>query len=222
MKHKLFIAALILGLMMWGSCSDDPLPPPPQPVYECNDGIDNDGDGLIDLSDPGCNSATDNDEYTRPDPIEKFVGTYTLLGFALWGTEFGPRIDQDDVTSYSGTMYVYRSGYVVQEIELNGTRGRASGTIEIVTDGKWKTTSGGCTYDIKVDFNETTGLLRTVVRRASLAPCDYCWSCGQYVEENRWQKTGAAAPPNPSSSLVEEPGDGEIGSSLIGVWELLP
>jgi hypothetical protein len=28
----------------------------------CNDGIDNDGDGLIDTNDPGCDSADDNDE----------------------------------------------------------------------------------------------------------------------------------------------------------------
>lgn len=33
------------------------------PTYQCNDGIDNDGDGLIDYpSDPGCTSATDNSE----------------------------------------------------------------------------------------------------------------------------------------------------------------
>jgi hypothetical protein len=29
---------------------------------QCQDGVDNDGDGLIDLNDPGCLSATDNDE----------------------------------------------------------------------------------------------------------------------------------------------------------------
>ncbi|MBI5881342.1 hypothetical protein HZB90_04385, partial [archaeon] len=33
------------------------------PLTECSDGIDNDGDGLIDYpNDPGCSSATDNDE----------------------------------------------------------------------------------------------------------------------------------------------------------------
>lgn len=34
-------------------------------VYACNDGIDNDGDGKIDMNDPGCASATDNDEYNN-------------------------------------------------------------------------------------------------------------------------------------------------------------
>lgn len=31
-------------------------------TYQCNDGIDNDGDGLIDLNDPGCESSTDDNE----------------------------------------------------------------------------------------------------------------------------------------------------------------
>ncbi|MEK7159644.1 MAG: hypothetical protein AAB766_04065, partial [Patescibacteria group bacterium] len=31
-------------------------------VYQCGDGLDNDGDGAIDLNDLGCSSATDNDE----------------------------------------------------------------------------------------------------------------------------------------------------------------
>ena len=31
------------------------------PIYECNDGLDNDGNGLIDYpADPYCSSATDN------------------------------------------------------------------------------------------------------------------------------------------------------------------
>jgi|GEM_PF-949707 len=37
-------------------------------TYQCNDGIDNDGDGLVDLQDPGCASAEDNDETNDPPP----------------------------------------------------------------------------------------------------------------------------------------------------------
>ena len=37
---------------------------PPQ----CSDNIDNDGDGLIDMADPGCSSSDDNDEYNEPEP----------------------------------------------------------------------------------------------------------------------------------------------------------
>lgn len=34
----------------------------PPPVTQCSDGIDNDGDTFVDLSDPGCSGPTDNDE----------------------------------------------------------------------------------------------------------------------------------------------------------------
>ena len=37
-------------------------------TYQCSDGIDNDGDGLVDLSDPGCASAEDNDETNETPP----------------------------------------------------------------------------------------------------------------------------------------------------------
>lgn len=36
------------------------------PTYQCNDGVDNDGDGRIDLNDFGCDSSTDNDETNAP------------------------------------------------------------------------------------------------------------------------------------------------------------
>ncbi|MFH1770975.1 MAG: myxococcus cysteine-rich repeat containing protein [archaeon] len=38
-----------------------------EPLPECSDGIDNDGDNLIDYpNDPGCDSLTDDDEYNEP------------------------------------------------------------------------------------------------------------------------------------------------------------
>jgi Tfp pilus assembly protein PilV len=40
----------------------------PAPAPLCSDGADNDGDGKIDLADPGCSSAADNDEYNPPPP----------------------------------------------------------------------------------------------------------------------------------------------------------
>lgn len=40
---------------------------PPPPPAQCSDGVDNDGDGLVDFpADPGCISATDNDEFNAP------------------------------------------------------------------------------------------------------------------------------------------------------------
>ncbi len=46
-------------------CSNDGGAPPP-PAAQCNDGIDNDGDGLVDMDDPGCTDVNDNDEYNAP------------------------------------------------------------------------------------------------------------------------------------------------------------
>ena len=46
----------------------DAPPPPPSPPTQCADGLDNDKDGLIDLADPGCANATDNDESNPPPP----------------------------------------------------------------------------------------------------------------------------------------------------------
>jgi hypothetical protein len=43
-------------------------PPPPPPDPECDDGLDNDGDGLVDLADPGCENAADDDEFDSPPP----------------------------------------------------------------------------------------------------------------------------------------------------------
>ncbi len=41
---------------------NNPPPTPPPAKTQCSDGLDNDGDGLIDMKDPGCSSALDNDE----------------------------------------------------------------------------------------------------------------------------------------------------------------
>jgi len=41
----------------------------PAPML-CADGIDNDGDGLVDMQDPGCNSAQDNTESPDPAPMQ--------------------------------------------------------------------------------------------------------------------------------------------------------
>ncbi len=44
------------------TCTGDTSTPPPPPVVQCNDGFDNDGDGLIDAADPQCTGPSDNSE----------------------------------------------------------------------------------------------------------------------------------------------------------------
>jgi glucan endo-1,3-alpha-glucosidase len=51
----------------WAEAKVDSSSPPPPPAA-CNDGQDNDGDGKVDLADPGCSSSTDNDETDPTQP----------------------------------------------------------------------------------------------------------------------------------------------------------
>ena len=61
--------------------------PPPLPA-QCADGIDNDGDGLIDMADPGCTSPSDNDE-TDPAPPGTEPAPIAGQGYHLtFGDEF--------------------------------------------------------------------------------------------------------------------------------------
>ncbi len=59
------------ALSAWESitftCSNPP-PPPPPPETQCSDGIDNDGDGLIDNDDPDCSDSADGSEFSTPPP----------------------------------------------------------------------------------------------------------------------------------------------------------
>lgn len=43
-------------------------------VTQCNDGVDNDGDGLVDLNDSDCTSWKDTSEgtFSRPPPVQPY------------------------------------------------------------------------------------------------------------------------------------------------------
>jgi hypothetical protein len=64
-----------------GGGSPPPPPPgggggsPPPAVAACSDGRDNDGDGFVDTGDPGCTSASDNDEWHTIDGDLDIVGS---------------------------------------------------------------------------------------------------------------------------------------------------
>ena len=81
------------------SVSPVPPPPPPPPPAQCADGIDNDGDSLIDFpADPGCTDSSDNDEIDLlppppppppPSEIEVFSDSFEVAEWnGLW-TEDG-------------------------------------------------------------------------------------------------------------------------------------
>jgi len=82
-KAQYILQQGLAGAMFWNLMSDVKGNPAPAnsllsalwdglggtvPTYQCGDGIDNDGDGLVDLQDPGCTNAGDNDETDEPPP----------------------------------------------------------------------------------------------------------------------------------------------------------
>ncbi|MEK7110252.1 MAG: hypothetical protein AAB867_00140, partial [Patescibacteria group bacterium] len=72
------------------SCKNWPTNPPP-PTVQCNDGVDNDGDGYVDSGDPGCdpdNLSTDDDEANNTTWYSTHI-VDTNFGKAIH-TVFGP------------------------------------------------------------------------------------------------------------------------------------
>jgi F5/8 type C domain/PKD domain len=54
---------------VYGQPTDPPPPPPsPPPPSKCANQLDDDGDGQVDLADPGCTDAQDNDETNPAEP----------------------------------------------------------------------------------------------------------------------------------------------------------
>jgi hypothetical protein len=67
----LALVATATGQALPGYCKKHPerqgCQPPPPPPARCANGLDDDGDGLVDLADPGCDSSADDDE-SNPAP----------------------------------------------------------------------------------------------------------------------------------------------------------
>lgn len=124
--------------------------PPPPPKNQCEDAVDNDGDGKIDYpADPGCTALTDNDE-TDPPPPPPPTGCATSTpnvpdgpdgnGGCFPGTaNTGPNAPASSMSTYTGsctisiantvidskvvncrTIVVAASGFVLKNSYLNG------------------------------------------------------------------------------------------------------
>lgn len=73
------------------------------PVYQCSDGVDNDGDGLVDYpNDPGCSSSSDDDEYNPPPEPEP--GPFNMTTSYCFGWP-NPKIESNFNTSEHATSY---------------------------------------------------------------------------------------------------------------------
>jgi hypothetical protein len=108
-----------------------PNPPPPPPVAACADGRDNDGDGRVDLNDPGCSSASDNDEanVVQPPPLTGFP-TAANTGVAdNWQpqstTNGSMTIDQDGAVIenrlITGNVYIRANNITIRNSMIYGT-----------------------------------------------------------------------------------------------------
>ena len=73
---------------------DPPPPPPPQ----CDDAIDNDGDGLIDLLDPGCEDIFDDDEFNQEPPPVRYPQNLNWTPPTL--REDGTVLTQEEIMQY--------------------------------------------------------------------------------------------------------------------------
>jgi hypothetical protein len=101
-------------------------------TYQCSDGIDNDGDGLIDYpNDPGCSSRTDNDEYnsTQHDlcSIDSFSASDTRIDRGdssrlSWNTSNCTNVSITDIgrVSSDGSQTVYPNRSMTYTITASG------------------------------------------------------------------------------------------------------
>jgi hypothetical protein len=89
-----------------------PPPPPPPPAAQCADGADNDGDGLVDLNDPGCTDTADNDETNAPPPSPP-----PSSGGYPDASNTGPA---GPLTESTGNVTVSTSGAVLENRLING------------------------------------------------------------------------------------------------------
>jgi len=122
---------------------------PPPPAAACADGLDNDGDGKVDLADPGCSSSTDTDETdpVTPPPVGACDTTTPNVPGGPDGNggcfpglaNTGPNAAASTMASYTGsctisvantvidskvvncrTIVVSASGFVLKNSYLNG------------------------------------------------------------------------------------------------------
>ncbi len=121
----------------------------PTTIYACNDAIDNDGDGLNNFpSDPGCTSATDNDEYNAPQTFctatlfaspnsVSYGGTTTLTWSTSGATSVsitGGPVQSYNSTATSGsvaTLPIYSTTTYTLVANCNGTSQPATVTVSV-------------------------------------------------------------------------------------------
>jgi hypothetical protein len=164
-------------------------PPPPPPFAACGDGWDNDGDGLIDyLSDPGCGSETDPDEYDPPAPPPDLNPPLVPSGFSTWESSptwgyFGTRcktqifsqmFDQAglyDVIRYEGRFRVcyVPGGKIVSWSEVYGN----AEWVRPFSGWEWRGNDEGYPYGVRTSTKTVEFRYR-----GKAALCVFKYGCG--------------------------------------------
>jgi len=143
---KVTPASYDVDVIVKGANGHYPAITPPPPAAACADGVDNDGDGKVDLSDPGCSSATDTDETDAPPPPTGFPDASNT------GVPAGTSL-----TAYTGPSTVTAANTVIV--------GKTIGCITVAAAGviirSSRITCGGG-YAVYVDDRTSTQTLVTV------------------------------------------------------------
>ena len=152
---------------------------------QCSDGIDNDGDGKVDLSDTGCSSALDDDETDAPagqviaDGFENGLGAWTVTGTgAPWtvssldpytgsGHAYAVQPGVSTMTYLERTfsLVTFSSGHLIYYRKLIGLDGADEFVAEYF-DGSWhalETTGSASANDaayIQKEFDLPNGATR--------------------------------------------------------------
>ena len=98
-------ALLIIGVFLATSVMAGPKVKP-----QCNDGVDNDGDGKIDMQDAGCSSRTDNDESNCGDGVCTGAETYSSCPADCKRPDSCSDTDGGYVLNIQGTVNGYQNG----------------------------------------------------------------------------------------------------------------
>jgi hypothetical protein len=123
----------------------------PDPAKQCGDGLDNDGDGLIDFpDDPGCTDVNDDDEYNPPECIDGGMrpcgsttgvctqGTQTC-GHSVWGTCGGGTMPMQEICNGLDDNCNGTTDEGVSELcTINGCQGARVCLVDAgIPDGGW-------------------------------------------------------------------------------------
>lgn len=118
--------------------------PPPPPPAVCNDGLDNDGDTLVDMNDPGCENPQDTSE-TTPPPVVYLDATVTVTGD--WPTGYCANVD---VTNTTAGPVDWKTTFTYQGTAIHGPWG-----VNYVQDGNTITAEGATTETNILEPNGT-------------------------------------------------------------------